>query len=165
MFPMKKIQSDKPENMNHEGPDNTAPYAVSRMAPAFELVDLAREIATADEALAQNLNGKLTVIAEQIRHLQEQAKHILDDAHKNQQLHRATCQFKRIPGKIYHLYEKPSNERYFSMLAPEEWGSSSPHKFVGSFRLETDMSWTSTEDIAKQEEEKHVLRQMLEFRD
>ncbi len=130
---------------NHTGHDSTAPYPVSRMAPSFELVDLAREIAKADAQIQQHLNGKLAVIAEQIRQLQQQAKTLLESAKTDQQLHRAKCNFQRMPGKIYHLYQKPDNSLYFSMLSPQEWGNGCPHTYQGSYRLEADMSWSKIE--------------------
>jgi hypothetical protein len=33
-------------------------------------------------------------------------------------------------------------------MAPHEWGASGvPHEFLGSYRLEADMSWTRVENI------------------
>lgn len=146
---------------NHNGPDNTAPYPVSRMAPSFELVDLAKEIAGADEQINQHLSGKLRVIAEQIKQLQGQAKNILELAQRDQLLHRAKCNFKRLPGKIYHLYKKSNDEYYFSMLSPDEWGKNCPHDYQGSFRLEADLSWTNCEDISEHDKETESLKKML----
>ncbi len=127
----------------HRGPDCTAPYPVSRMAPAVELVDLAREIAEADKMLASNAHGKLKVLAEQMRALQAQARGVLEQTRRDQQLHRAQCNFQRQPGRTYHLYRRPNGVQYFSMLAPEEWGGEPPHAYEGSYRLETDMSWSA----------------------
>jgi Protein of unknown function (DUF2452). len=41
---------------------------------------------------------------------------------------------------ILHLYERPTGEKYFSLLSPEEWGTP-PHKFLGSYKLNVDMSF------------------------
>lgn len=127
---------------NHSGADNSAPYPVSRMAPATELVDMAREIAAADSMLGNVTHGKLKVIAEQIRHLQEEANRVLQQARRDQGLHRAKCNFKRQPGKVYHLYSRSNGSLYFSLLSPQEWGGVPPHPHAGSYRLENDMSWT-----------------------
>lgn len=118
------------------------PYPTSRLAPRFELVDTALEIARADEALASVTNARLEVVAEQIRVLQARARAILDEARESAELHRARCSFVRRPGETYHLYERPSGELYFSLLSPTEWGARCPHRFAGSFRLEPDMRWT-----------------------
>jgi hypothetical protein len=127
--------------------DHASPYPVSRLAPPFGLVDLAREIQDADRVLGAVVGGQLEVIAEQIRGLQERARDILERADRAGQLHRAACNFRKRPGATYHLYRRPSGELYFSMLSPEDWGGSGtgggpPHPFEGSYRLEVDMSWT-----------------------
>jgi len=126
----------------HQGGDNTAPYPVSRMAPAIELVDLAREIERADQQITGLTNAKLDLVAQQIRQLQQQARDILEKAEQDQKLHRASCAFQRRPGEIYHLYQASMQRQYFSMLAPHEWGVRAPHQYIGSYRLELDSSWT-----------------------
>ncbi|MCA9710898.1 MAG: DUF2452 domain-containing protein [Myxococcales bacterium] len=125
----------------HPGPAHSSPYPVSRLAPAHDLVDTARQIAEADQVIGTVVHGKLSVIAEQIRALQAQARRIMDEAHQAASLHRAQCSFQKRVGHIYHLYARPDGTRYFSMLSPRDWGGGHPHGFVGSFRLEPDMSW------------------------
>lgn len=122
--------------------DSASPYPVSRIAPAFDLVDVAREIQEADRVTSAVVGGQLDVIAEQIRALQEKARAILDQARRTAELHRASCNFKKRPGAIYHLYRRPNGEAYFSMLSPADWGNAPPHPFEGSFRLEIDASFT-----------------------
>lgn len=126
----------------HPGPAHSSPYPVSRLAPAHDLVDTAKQIAEADQVIGTVIHGKLSVIAEQIRALQEQARRILDEGRKAASLHRARCSFQKRVGHTYHLYERPDGALYFSMLSPDDWGQHRPHAFVGSFRLEPDMSWT-----------------------
>lgn len=126
----------------HQGPDHAAPYPVSRLAPAIELVDLAREIAQADTMVNSRVSAKLKVIADQVRSLQAQAREALEQAGRDQALHHAQCNFQRRPGHTYHLYCRADGSRYFSMLAPTDWRGGPPHTFEGSYRLEADMSWT-----------------------
>lgn len=152
---------EKYSGENHALSDNSAPYPVSRMAPATELVDLAREIAEADRMLGNVTHGKLKVIAEQMKTLQREARTILENSARDQQLHRAKCNFKRQPGKIYHLYRKGDETTYFSMLSPKEWGGEPPHSFVGSYRLESDMSWTPVEEIGNSEPSVQLLNALL----
>ena len=151
----KKHDGDK-----HAGPGRSSPYGISRLAPAIELVDVAREIETADRLVGSVVGGKLEILAKQIRALQEQAREILDDARRDLDLHRARCNFQRRPGQTYHLYRKANGELYFSMLSPVEWGEP-PHEFVGSYRLEADLSWTPAEEIPAREAEHAALRKML----
>jgi hypothetical protein len=119
-----------------------SPFPMSRLAPSFDLVDLAKEIARADEMLSLQTNGKLTLLAEQIRGLQEEARKILQQAKKNQELHKAECTFSKKAGQVYHLYVKSDGRKIFSLLSPAEWGARCPYTFEGAYRLESDMSWT-----------------------
>lgn len=145
----------------HEGEGRSSPYPISRMAPATELVDLAREIAAADNMLTTVAHGKLQVIADQMRALREEAQAILEQTRRDQELHRAACNFKRVPGRVYHLYRRDNGALYFSLLSPTEWGEP-PDSFVGSFRLENDMSWLPAESAAERPDTKYLLRQLLQ---
>jgi hypothetical protein len=131
----------------HAGPARTSPYPVSRLAPAHDLVDTARQIAEADNVIGTVVHSKLTVIADQIRALQERAREILEEAVDAAELHRAACNFPKKVGHIYHLYRRPAGSLYFSMLSPEDWGEP-PHEYLDSYRLEADMSWTPASEAA-----------------
>jgi Protein of unknown function (DUF2452) len=105
---------------------NAAPNGVAIVDPkrsgkrgADDLVTLAREIQHADVAIKNSACSKLTIIAEQVRFLQNQARKILEESEQNANLHHAACNFQKVPGKIYHLYKRESGQTYFSMLAPE----------------------------------------------
>ncbi len=124
-----------------QGPDHAAPYPVSRLAPPVSLVEMAREIEEADRFTGARVNAQLKVIAGQIEDLQHKAREIMTEARHEQLLHRAECAFKKIPGRVYHLYLRDDDRRYFSMLSPEDWKGNPPHLFQGSFRLGNDMSW------------------------
>lgn len=131
---------------NHKKSDHSSPYPVSRLAPPIQLIDLARQIEKADQAIANQLSAKLQVISDQIKKLQNQAREELERARYDQYLHRVRCDFKRIPGKIYYLYAKEDDSRYFSLLSPDDWQGKPPNTYIGSFRLEADMSWTPAEN-------------------
>jgi len=148
----------------HKGPERSAPYPVSRMAPAIELVDLAKEIDQADNMLSNIAHGKLAVIADQIKALQSQARTILEETELSHRLHNAHCGFKKIPGRCYHLYQKNSGQEYFSMLSPQEWNYLPPHPFQGSFRLENDMSWTAIDESepVRAEQPEIIVEKFLE---
>jgi hypothetical protein len=124
----------------HLGPAHASPYPTSRLAPVHDLVDVARQIQEADAMLGAVAHGKLQVIAEQIRALQEQARDIIEAAHRDAGLHRAECRFRKRVGQRYHLYRRGDATEYFSMLSPAEWGRC-PHEHVGTFELQADMSW------------------------
>lgn len=127
----------------YRGPGNSAPYALSRLSGPVSLVDVAREIEQADQWIASTASAKLSVIAEQMRALHERARAVLEKAERDAALHRAEARFKRYPGRVYHLYERPEGAQYWSLLSPEDWDGAPPHRFVGSYRLESDQSFTS----------------------
>ena len=132
-----------PDPGRYEGPSRAAPYPLSRMAPSYALVDVAAEIEKADSMLATVTGGKLGVIADQIRHLQEQARAMLERAQRDAGLHRSRCRFEKKPGGIYHLYRMHADDTlWFSLMAPEEWLRPQPQTFEGSYRLEADQSFT-----------------------
>ena len=131
-----------PDAGRYQGPSRAAPYAMSRLAPSYSLVDAAHEIERADTTLAVSAGGKLSVIAAQMKRLREQAERILLRAQRDAELHRARCSFEKKAGRVYHLYEKDDGEKWFSILAPEEWPSAQPQSYAGAYRLELDMSFT-----------------------
>lgn len=151
----------KGRGLIHDGADHSAPYPVSRLAPSFGLADLAREIEQADQVVSGRLSGQLQVIAEQVKALQSQARRILEQARDDQRLHHARCAFKRIPGQVYHLYREPDGGSAFSMLSPDDWRGHPPKPFLGSYRLENDMSWTPLEGIDKPDDSRQLVAQLL----
>ena len=149
---------------NHQGPASTSPYGQSRLAPAIELVDVAREIAQANALIGAATADKLGLIAEQIRALQDQAREILVKARRDTVLHTAECRFQKVTGQTYHLYRKGEGEEatyYFSMLSPEDWRSHPPDPFEGSYRVEADLSFTSVEEMARRDSRLSSARRLL----
>jgi hypothetical protein len=154
--------SDQDKPILHRGAGHSAPYPVSRLAPAFELTDLAAEVARAESMLSARTGAKLRVIADQIKALQAQARQVLDDAREEQALTGAQCAFRRIPGHSYHLYRKDDGTAFFSMLSPADWRGRPPHTFVGSYRLEADYSWTPADSGDRVDETGELVRQLLQ---
>jgi hypothetical protein len=132
----------KKNKEKHKGPEHSSPYPISRLAPKFNIIDITKEIETASSMLSVVTRGKLETIARQIKHLQKEAIKILEKAEDDMDLHNAECRFHRKIGQVYHLYQREDDTRYFSLLSPEKWGKNVPHKFVGSYLLNADMSWT-----------------------
>lgn len=154
--------SSKYRGPAHDGPGRASPYPVSRLAPATELVDLAKQIDQADAMLNTRVSAKLKVIADQVKVLQAEARAILEQTQRDQDLHRVHCNFKRQPGRVYHLYRRDDDSRYFSMLSPDEWRGAPPHEFLGSYRLESDMSWTPAEAMDEPDDARVLVQRLLE---
>jgi len=126
-----------------------------------DLVELAMQIQKADDFTKASACNKLQVIAEQVKFLHDQARRILEEAKQGEDLHHLACNFKKIPGNVYYLYQRPSGQKYFSIISPQEWGSSCPHTFLASYRLEADMSWTQASKLEQKDRELSVINQIL----
>ncbi|XP_028402950.1 uncharacterized protein C1orf50 homolog [Dendronephthya gigantea] len=137
------------------------PRTVHRLSDPTDIVSLAKEVQKADDFVKCIATSKLIVIADQIRHLQNQARKVLEEAKEDAVLHHAACNFKKIPGKMYHLYLRKDGTSYFSIISPEEWGNACPHHFRGSYKLEYDMSWTKSEDIEKRGQDLEEISRLL----
>ena len=111
---------------NFRGADHASPYPVSRLGAPVSLVDMARIIESASSKVALRTNAQLEVIVEQMKALQERAREIIEQASRDVDLIHAECRFHRVPGRIYHLYERADGHRYFSMLGPDEYGGAGP---------------------------------------
>jgi hypothetical protein len=153
--------TDKHKPILHQGGDRSSPYPVSRLAPAFQAPDLAGEVERAESMLSARTSAKLRVIADQIKSLQEEARKVLEEAHDEHALTHAECAFKRLPGKIYHLYQRADGSRYFSMLSPDDWRGDPPHPYLASYRLENDYSWTPLESLDQTDDTGDLVQQLL----
>ncbi|XP_036252059.1 uncharacterized protein C1orf50 homolog [Molothrus ater] len=131
-----------------------------RVGDPGDLVALAQQVQQANDFVRANACSKLTVIAEQIRHLQEQARKVLDEANRDADLNHVACNLVKKPGNVYYMYRRESGQRYFSILSPKEWGTT-PHEFLGAYKLQHDMSWTPFEDIERRDAEITVLEKLL----
>lgn len=129
----------------------------------MDLVELAEQVQKADQFTRATAGSKLTVIAEQVRFLQEQARKVLEDARLNALLHKTSCNFKKIPGKTYYVYKQRKNpdQEFISMISPQEWGASGP-EFVAAYRLEHDMSWTEEKDMDRRGNELMLINKILD---
>uniref|UniRef100_A0A2K6FU11 Chromosome 1 open reading frame 50 n=1 Tax=Propithecus coquereli TaxID=379532 RepID=A0A2K6FU11_PROCO len=138
-----------------------SPYHTHRAGDPLDLVALAEQVQKADEFIRANATNKLMVIAEQIQHLQEQARKVLEDARRDADLHHVACNMVKKPGNIYYLYKRESGQQYFSIISPKEWGTSCPHDFLGAYKLQHDLSWTPYADIEKQDAKISIMDKLL----
>tara|TARA_B100000902_G_scaffold375106_1_gene404734 strand:- start:3019 stop:3399 length:381 start_codon:yes stop_codon:yes gene_type:complete len=66
--------------------------------------------------------GKLELIAKQISFLQNEAVNIYNNHQLNSEINKIECNFKKVPGTYYYLYEK-NNKKFLSLISNEEWCS------------------------------------------
>ncbi|CAB1456118.1 unnamed protein product [Pleuronectes platessa] len=136
-------------------------YQTNRVGDPMDLVALATQVQRGDDFIKANASNKLTVIADQIRYLQEQARKVLEEAKRDADLHHAACNIVKKPGTMYYLYERPSGQKYFSIISPKEWGPSCPHSFVSAFKLQHDMSWTPVDQVEKRDAEIAIMNKLI----
>jgi len=148
-------------NSNPGGVQLVNSHQANRMGDPSDLVELAKCVQKGNEFIRANATNKLTVIAEQIRFLQEQAHKALEEAKKDADLHHAACNIVKKPGTVYHMYQRESGQKYLSILSPKEWGASCPHDYIGSWRLEYDMSWTPLAECQKKSEQLALMDKVL----
>lgn len=148
---------------NVDAADHARPYPVSRLGAPVSLVDTARAIEAASANVALRTNAQLEVILEQMKALQERARQIVEQASRDLDLIHVDCRFRRVPGRIYHLYERPDGHRYFSMVAPDEFGYPTPG-FLGSFRYEHDESWTRLDEIDARDRRRTEIQALVSGR-
>ncbi|GMT14928.1 hypothetical protein PFISCL1PPCAC_6225, partial [Pristionchus fissidentatus] len=126
-----------------------------------ELVVLAGQLKNARELVRGRALDRMHDIAKQMEHLHEMAKKVLEDANRDEHLHKIACNMQKIVGKVYHVYDKEGNQ-YMSLLSPDEWGR--PEKleeFRGSYRLEADRSWTPLDEVREKEEKRAKFERYL----
>ncbi len=98
----------------------------------------------------------------QARNSHNETPHTLvEEAQHSAQLQRAKCNFRKIPGKIYHLYRRSDGELYFSMLSPDEWNGAPPHGFEGSYKVDIDLSLRPLSDERTRPDGRAVVSHLL----
>lgn len=136
----------------------------SYRATRREAGDLEKLIETLQQSETHVKNtayNKLQVIGEQIKFLQKQAHDILGNATKDSELHRIPCNFVKAPGQIYHLYERPSGDKFWSMVSPEEFGKGNKNEHLGSYRMEVDRSFTRADQLQEYTESRKFAESLL----
>ncbi|KAF6025242.1 C1orf50 [Bugula neritina] len=137
----------------------------TKTATSGDLVELAQVVQRGDEGVHSAACNKLSVIADQIRYLQEQAKQVLEKAKRDSDLHHAACNIVKKPGSIYYLYERDSGQKYLSIISPQEWGSAAPRKYHGGYRLEVDRTWTPIDEVPAKDKEQGMLNSVLQLKE
>jgi len=127
----------------------------------YDLIELAQQIQQTDASVKSAASSKLRTILDQMRNLQNQAKVVLEEAKRDAELHHAQCNFKKIPGKLYYLYQRSSGTSYISMLSPDEWGPACPHTHLATYKLEFDYSWTPAEFIEQNEADNEMVERLI----
>lgn len=121
------------------GPVQATPYPIQRISPTIE-----KNLAQAEQPIkliANSLESKLSIIDQQILQLQETADALIQEARKNVELHLIPCSVAKKAEGVYHLYKREDGSKFFSIIAPHEWGSLFKFEFINSYYLNHDLTW------------------------
>jgi len=80
--------------------------------------------------------SKLEMIAKQIDFLKNEALNILSNHDLNSDLKEIKCNFRKVPGTYYYVYENEKNEKNLSLIAPQEWNNY--YKFIAKIYYDFD---------------------------
>ncbi len=118
------------------------PYASSSSSVAIRPTNEGVMKHKALSAMEEQTNMQLDQIRQQIELLAKQAQEIQKRKELSLMIYEASMKFKPQIGYIYHLYEQRDGTHNLSMIAPSEWGGSSPFKqFIASVKLLADHTW------------------------
>ncbi len=123
------------------------PYPHAIGSPAFAPTKMGMVKKNSLSAMDEQCNMQLNQIKEQIELLARQAEKIEKRREVSKAVYSAKMSFEPIIGKEYHLYAKGEGNFVLSMVAPDEWGRSTPFThYVSSVVLLSDRTW----DVVKE---------------
>ena len=118
---------------DNEKRTNFLAYPASTLSPKIVPTDLTSFKSRGASKVQKALRQQLT-------ELQERYHEVIDEFNWNKLVYESQFSFEPILGETYHLYEVKDVLR-LSMIGPGEWS----HKFLGSFRLDSDGRWNVVE--------------------
>lgn len=83
-----------------------------------------------------NNYAKIKIIMKQMQLLKDEIENIVNETLETTELENIKCNFKKIPGKTYYLYENKDFQLFFSILSPNEW--TSYNKYINSYYYDFD---------------------------
>jgi hypothetical protein len=106
-----------------------------------------------------SLSAMRTHTTEQLERLQEQADLLVQQAKAIEErmqlaerISQARYNFRPVFLQSYYLYEDPEGQATLTLIAPEEWGSTSPYgEFQATVRQLGDSTWELVEDTLEDE--------------
>ena len=118
---------------DNEKRTNFLAYPASTLSPKIVPTDLTSFKSRGATKVQKALRQQLT-------ELQEKYHRVIDEFNWNKLVYEAQFSFEPVLGETYHLYRVKDVLR-LSIIGPGEWS----HKFLGSFRLDSDGRWTVIE--------------------
>lgn len=126
---------------------STLPYAHTVGGAVIRPDDLKKNRSRALTSMQQQTDMQLNQIKQQIELLAKQARAIEARKELSEMIYAAKIGFKPEINHTYHLYRKDDESFVLSMIAPNEWGRSTPPgDFVHSILLLADHTWEIVEE-------------------
>jgi len=112
------------------------PYGSNISAPAIRLENI-------DGFKTKGVNKIEKIFNSELEEIVQKYYNLIDEVELNSLIYNSKYSFEPIVGEIYHLYENKKNEKFLSIIAPNEWNE----KHIISVRLNSDYKWVSIKDL------------------
>ena len=84
--------------------------------------------------------ARLELISKQMFMLKKEAEYILKNHQMNIDFKNIKCNFKKVPGNHYYIYEDTHNNRFISIISPDEWFNP-PQRFITKVLFDYDYNF------------------------
>ena len=112
------------------------PYGSNVSAPAIKLDNV-------DGFKNKGVSKIEKIFNSELEELVQKYYNLVDEVELNNLIYNSKYSFEPIIGETYHLYENKYNEKFLSLIGPNEWNE----KHIISVRLNSDYKWVSTKDL------------------
>ena len=85
-----------------------------------------------------NNYAKIKVLFKQMENIKKEIEEIIQESIETDDLNKIKCNFKKVPGSYYYLYQKPDSTLFFSILSPNEWDTKKI--FISKYLYDYDLS-------------------------
>ena len=85
-----------------------------------------------------NNYAKIKVLFKQMENIKKEIEQIINESLETDDLNNIKCNFKKVPGSYYYLYQKPDGQLFFSILSPNEWNTN--NIFINKYFYDYDLS-------------------------
>lgn len=80
---------------------------------------------------------------EEFNELKSKYQQLLNELALNKMIYNSKITFKPIVGKKYFLYKNNKNKTFMSLISPEEWKCDPNIIFLGTYKQDIHLKWTS----------------------
>jgi len=115
---------------------NILPYATSLSGPKIEVDDI-------DLFKQKGANKLQKIFKSEFEEIIEKYNKLVDEVNLNDMIYNSIYAFEPVVGNIYHLYYGNNEEKFLSLISPNEWDK----EHIVSVRLNSDLKWVSTKDL------------------